>query len=192
MQNILIWISNVLVLGSYLTYIWMTIKGKVKPHRTTRFVLLLIISVGFMSLYAQGDRVVVWFLGICWFGSLAEFFLSLKYGMGGWDPIDILCLIIAILGIILWKITSNPALALYATVLADMAGMIPSLIKTYRFPDTEYWLSYLLDILAVAFTIMAIQNGGFNEYIYPAYLLVVNTIMQIFMFRKELFKSSST
>lgn len=112
--------------------------------------------------------------------------------MGGWDPIDILCLIIAILGIILWKITSNPALALYATVLADMAGMIPSLIKTYRFPDTEYWLSYLLDILAVAFTIMAIQNGGFNEYIYPAYLLVVNTIMQIFMFRKELFKSSST
>jgi len=188
MQTALIWASNVFVLASYLTYIWATVKGRAKPHRTTRFVLLIIIAIGFLSLYAQGDRVVVWFLGICLLGSITEFILSLKYGMGGWAPADIVCLIIASIGIVLWRITSNPALALYATVAADFAGMVPSLIKTYHFPQSEYWLSYLFDIIAIAFTILAIQHGSFNEYLYPVYLIIVNLAMQGLMFRRRLAK----
>ena len=191
MQNALIWISNILVFSSYLTYEWAMIKGKAKPHRTTRFVLLIINTLGFLSLYAQGDRVVVWFLGICAIQSLVMFLMSFKYGMGGWARVDIASLVIAIFGIVLWRVTDNPALALYAAVTADFAGMVPALLKTYRFPDTEYYLSYVFDLSAILLTGLAIRNGGLNEYLYPVYLLLVNGIMLGFIVRPKLFHKAN-
>lgn len=186
MQNTLIWISNILVFSSYLTYEWAMIKGKAKPHRTTRFVLLVITTLGFLSVLAQGDIAVVWFLGICSFQSLVMFLMSFKYGMGGWAKIDIASLLIAIIGIVLWRITDNPALALYAAVTADFAGMVPALIKTYRLPDTEYYLTYVFDLSAIVMTSLAIRGGGFNEYLYPVYLLLVNGVMLIFIVRPKM------
>lgn len=185
MQTALIWASNILVFSSYLIYEWAMVKGKAKPHRTTRFVLFLITTLGFLSLYAQGDRVVVWFLGICSIQSLVMLIMSLKYGMGGWAKIDIMCLIIALSGIVLWKVTDNPALGLYAAVTADLFGMVPALIKTYKLPDTEFWLSYVFDLSSITLTGLAIRNGGFNDYLYPVYLLLVNGIMMILIFRNN-------
>jgi hypothetical protein len=136
-------------------------------------------------MYAQGDRVVVWFLGICVVQSLVMLLMSIKWGMGGWAKTDILCLIIALVGIVLWRLTDNPALGLYGAVTADLAGMIPALIKTYHLPETEYWLSYAFDLAAILLTGLAIQNGGFNEYLYPVYLFLVNSLMMIFLLRKS-------
>jgi len=183
LHNLLIWLSNIFIFSSYLSYEWAMIKGRAKPHRTTRLVLFIIVILGFLSLYAQGDRTVVWFLGICAFQSLVMLIMSIKYGMGGWAKIDILCLVIALIGIVLWRITSNPALGLYGAIIADIAGMIPALLKTYRLPKTEYYLTYVFDLVAILLTGLAIQNGGFNEYLYPVYLFLVNSLMLVFILR---------
>ena len=183
---LLIWLSNIFIFSSYLTYEWAMIKGRAKPHRTTRLVLFIIVVLGFLSLYVQGDRTVVWFLGICAFQSLVMLIMSIKYGMGGWAKIDILCLVIALIGIVLWKVTANPALGLYGAITADIAGMIPALIKTYRLPKTEYYLTYVLDLTAILLTGLAVQSGGFNEYLYPAYLFLINAVMLIFILRKRI------
>ncbi len=188
MQNLLIIFSSIFVLCSYFIYEWAMVKGKAKPHRTTRLVLFLITTLGFFSLYAQDDRVVVWFLGICSIQSLVMLIMSFKWGMGGWAKTDIVSLVIAILGIVVWKLTSNPALGLYAAVLADLAGMIPALIKTYRLPDTEYWLSYVFDLAAIILTTLAISNGKFNEYLYPVYLLLVNGLMLLLIYKPNIIK----
>lgn len=188
MQIFLIWASNFFIFSSYLIYEWAMIKGWAKPHRTTRLVLFLIVLLGFLSLYAQGDRVVVWFLGICAVQSFVMLVMSIKYGMGGWEKTDILCLLIAVVGVVLWKITSDPVIGLYAAVAADIAGMIPSLVKTYRRPDTEYWLSYVFDLSAIMLTGLAVKNGGFNEYLYPVYLFAVNGLMLAFILKPKIMK----
>lgn len=185
MQNTLVLLSSISVFLSYLIYEWAMVKGKAKPHRTTRLVILIITALGASSLFAQNDRVVSVFLGICAVQSLVMFVMSLKWGMGGWAKIDIISLLIALAGIILWRITDNPVLALYAAVIADGAGMVPALVKTYKHPDTEYYLPYIFDLVAIALTIIAISNGGINEYIYPAYLVVVNSLMMAFLLRKN-------
>ena len=188
MQNILVVLSSISVLISYFLYEWAMVKGKAKPHRTTRLVILIITALGASSLFAQNDRVVAIFLSICAVQSLVMFVMSLKWGMGGWAPIDVLCLAIALVGIILWRVTSNPVLGLYGAVGADLAGMIPALIKTYRLPKTEYYLTYVFDLIAILFTTVAIRNGGFNEYLYPAYLLAVNALMLVFILRPKISK----
>lgn len=186
MELFLIWASNILVFTSYLTYEWAMLKGRAKPHRTTRLVLLVITALGFFSSLAQGNTAVAWFLGVCSVQSLVMFLMSIKYGYGGWEKIDIVCLVIATVGIVLWKTTSNPILGVYSAVVADLVGMVPALIKTYRLPDTEYWLTYVFDLSAIALTTIAVTGGQFNDYLYPVYLLAVNGLMLFFILRPKL------
>lgn len=186
MTNVLIVLSSILALISYIVYISAIIKGKARPHRTTRFVLVLITGLATASLFAQGSNVVVWLSGVLAFGCFIIFALSIKYGIGGWAKTDILCLIIALFGIIFWKITSNPTFALFASIISDLAGQIPMLIKTYRFPETEVWTFYFLDVLAAVLSILAITRFTYQEFSYPLYIVFIDTLTIILILRKKI------
>lgn len=187
MQTIFIIISSFLALISPLVYTRAILKGDAKPHRTTRFVLLLITTLTTASLFAQHNQVAIWLAGVSTLQSIIVFALSIKYGMGGWETADLVCLFIALFGIFLWKTTSNPVLALYCAILADFTGMIPALIKTYFHPETEVWSFYLLDVFAAGFSLLAIQIWLPQEVSYPIYILLINLIMVFLIVRKKLF-----
>lgn len=78
--------------------------------------------------------------------------------MGGWSKSDIICLVFALIGIIFWQITKNPAIALYFAIGADFIGMIPAIIKTYHFPETEIWSFFALDVFAAIFSLLALKT----------------------------------
>ncbi len=188
MKAAFIFISSALALVSPIVYSRAILKGEAKPHRTTRFVLLLITALTTASLFAQHNSVAIWLAGVSTIQAILIFGLSIKYGMGGWAKTDILCLVIALLGILLWKTTNNPVLALYSAIAADFTGMIPALIKTYRFPDTEVWSFYLLDVFAAGFSLLALKFWTPQEYSYPLYIMVINSIMVLFIVRPKLVK----
>mgnify|MGYP007124299822 FL=1 len=50
--------------------------------------------------------------------------------MEGWSKSGIFCLMLALLGIVLWQIIQDPVIALYFVLGADFVGMIPALTKT--------------------------------------------------------------
>ena len=190
MRIILILLSSFLALVSPFIYAQAILKGKAKPHRTTRFVLLLITSLATASLFAQHDTVAIWLAAVSLFQSVLLFIFSIKYGMGGWGKIDILCLIVALLGIILWQTSKDPSLGLYASIAADCIGMVPALIKTYRFPKTEIWTSYAIDISAATLSLLAVKSFSLQQFSYPLYLVIINLLMVIFVIRPTS-KSSS-
>lgn len=177
MQTIFIFISSVLALISPFVYAKAILLGEAKPHRTTRLVLLVITALATASLFAQHDTVAIWLAGISTIQSIIVFTLSIKYGMGGWEKKDLLCLAIAVGGIILWQTTKNPVIALYASIVADFTGMIPALIKTYHFPKTEVWTFYLLDTVAGLFSIFAVKDWSIAGLSYPLYILLINLVM---------------
>lgn len=186
MSQAFILISSLLALISPIVYARAILKKEAQPHRTTRFVLLLITTLTTASLFAQHNTVAIYLAGVSTLQSILIFVLSIKYGMGGWEKSDIVCLVIAILGIVMWKITSDPILALYFAILADFTGMIPALIKTYRRPETEVWTFYALDVAASVFSILAITKWTLADVSYPIYILLINIIMVILIVRKKL------
>lgn len=183
MKVIFIFISSLIALISPIVYAKAIFKGEAKPHRTTRLILLLITSLATASLFAQHDTVAIWLAGVSTLQSILIFVLSIKYGMGGWEKRDLVCLLIAFLGIVLWQTTKNPVIALYASIAADFTGMIPALIKTYQFPKTEIWTFYALDTVAAVFSMIAVKNFTPQELSYPAYILIINFIMVLFITR---------
>lgn len=185
MSTIFIVISSSLALISPLIYSRAILKGEAKPHRTTRFVLLLITSLTTAALFAQGNRVAIWLAGVSSLQSIVIFFLSIKHGMGGWSRMDILCLIVALTGIILWQVTKNPVIALYFAIGADFTGMVPALIKTYYHPETEVWTFYTLDVFAALFSILALSRWSPEEYSYPIYIMLINVVMTALIVRPK-------
>ncbi len=185
MPSIFIIISSVLALVSPVVYSVAILRGEAKPHRTTRLVLLIITSLTTASLFAQGNRVAIYLAGVSTIQSIVVFVLSIKHGMGGWAKSDIICLIFALIGIVLWQITKNPVIALYFAIGADFIGMIPALIKTYHFPKTEIWLFFGLDVLASIFSLLALKNWTLQEFSYPVYIMLINSLMVFLIIRPQ-------
>ncbi len=183
MQNTYILISSILALISPLIYARAIFKGEAKPHRTTRLVLLIITGLTTASLFAQHNNVAIWLAGVSTIQSIIIFALSLKRGMGGYSKSDIICLIIALVGIVLWQVTKNPVIALYFAILADFTGMVPAILKTYKFPETEIYQFFLLDVFAGGFSLLAVKGWALADVSYPIYILIINMFMVLLILR---------
>ncbi len=177
MQFLFIIISSLLAFVSPIVYSRSILKGQAKPHRTTRAVLLIITALTTASLFVQHNQVAIWLAAVSTVQSIIVFVLSIRYGMGGWSKTDLICLFLALTGIVLWKITHDPVVALYCAIAADFTGMIPALIKTYHHPETDVWCFYLLDSFAAIFSMLALTSWSLQEYSYPVYIMIVNCIM---------------
>lgn len=187
-KTILIICSTIFALFSPIFYILSILKWESKPHRTTRFVLLIITLLSFASLLAQHNTVAIFLAWVSALQSILIFSLCIKYGMGWWAKTDIICLAIAGIGVLIWKLTDNPVMWLFASILADLIGMIPALIKTYKFPETETWIFYGLGLFPPALTILAIKNYTYQEISYPLYILAINFVMFILIMRPKIGK----
>jgi len=183
MQTAFIVASSICALISPLIYAKSILNGVSKPHRTTRFVLLLITTLSTAALFAQGDTVAVWLAGISTLQAIVIFGLSIKYGMGGWAKLDIACLAIALIGIVAWQVTSEPILGLYFSILADFTGMVPAILKTYRLPHTENAWFFGLDVAAGIFTILAVTAFTPQAIAYPLYITLINSVMVFLILR---------
>jgi hypothetical protein len=190
MQQLFLVISSILVAVSYLVYINAIIKGQAKPHRTTRLVILIISTIAALSLFAQGSQAAFWLLGISAIFCLVIFLLSLKYGMGGWSKLDIVCLLIGLSGIVLWQISNDPVLALYSSITADFIGVVPTLVKTYKLPKSESWSFFLIGVFSSGFNLLAAREWSLQEISYPIYLVFINGALVFLIFRKSFLKLS--
>lgn len=185
MSLILIILSSVLAFVSYIVYIIAILRGYAKPHRTSRFCTAFITILSMASLVAQGSTVAVWLSVVFAVGSLIIFILTIWYGMGGWAKSDIVCLAISVMGIIFWRATSNPMYGLIFFIGADFAGQVPMLIKTYRFPETEVWTFYFLDVLAALCSLAAMSSWMVREFAYPLYVVFLDCFIIFLILRSN-------
>lgn len=169
--------SSVLVLISPLIYARSILRGQTRPHRTTRLTIALITILSTVTLLAQHDRVAVWLAAASAVQGIGIFILSIKWGMGGWSRVDIICLCIALAGIIAWQSTNDPLLGLYFSIIADFVGMIPALVKTYALPHTENVWFFALDTVAGILTLVAVTAFTAQQISYPIYIVLINAVM---------------
>ena len=90
---------------------------------------------------------------------------------------DLICGILAIISLICWLITKNPILTISFAILADLISTIPTLKKSYYYPDTEYAPTYSLAILAISITLLANKETTSYSLIYPTYILLMNLLV---------------
>lgn len=172
-------LSGIVALIGAPSYLFDIIKGKTKPQRTTWFIWTVLGLIAFASQVKLGAHWSLLFVGLNAGGNLLVFVLSLKYGLGGWKRIDIAALIIACAGVAISFVAEAPIIALLGVIVADFAGTVPTLLKTYRLPGSETTITWFMLGTSSLLAIFSAGSWKFDLILYPAYLAFANYIVLV-------------
>ena len=165
-------------LGS-LSYLIDTLKGKAKPNRVTFFLWALAPLVGFAAQIKQGVGIQSLLTFMIGFSPAVIFLASFLNKNAAWKLhfFDFICGGLSLLGLLLWYITKEGFFALLFSMIADGLASLPTVIKSYRYPETENDWSYLGSLIAAILTILTITNWNFANWGFPIQTLVINLVI---------------
>ena len=174
------------LLGTY-AYARDTLLGKTKPNRITFALWSLAPFIAVAAALVDGVTwavVPVFAAGFCPFIVFLSSFVN-KQAEWKLGPFDWVCFIFSILALVLWKITDNPNVAILFAVLADGAAALPTIIKSWKYPETETAISYLAGGISVATSFFALKAFSFAELAFPLYAVVVCALIAFLVYNGQ-------
>lgn len=176
-------LSGVVQFSSVVPYVWSMVKGTTRPNVISWIVWTLLQVIAITAQFSAGASWSVIILVVMTFNTVLVTFLGLVgYGYRKYGVLDWTCFTLAILAILLWRVTSNPVNALILLVAADFLAVIPTLIKTVREPYSELPLGWFLIAVAAMLSIASTTIFNTANLIYPVYLFIVNALVCIVAF----------
>lgn len=167
-----VFLAVALILFGDTTYLIATIKGKVKPNKVTWFLWafapFVVVAaqikqgVGLSSLMTVAAAIIPIFI------FLASFLNKKSY----WKvtTFDLICGALALTGLVLWGITQVGNWAILLGVASDALAAVPTIVKSYKAPETENYQVYLFNGAATVITILSIKQWDFAHLAFPTYL----------------------
>jgi len=186
-------LQQCLVLLGGAAYIRDTYIRKTKPHRYAWLIFLILSVVSFSSQAALGAKASLFFAG--WFVINNIIITCLAFrkdgGYGGITKLNIFCLFLALVGIVLWKTTSSPLLALLAVLIADAIGALLIVVKSYKEPHSETIIMWILGLVASIFMGLSVGKIDYALLAWPMYLFIANiSIVSAIILGKKVHKKS--
>ncbi len=162
-----------------LSYFHGIFKGRANPNPITWFIWSATAMVAFAAQIHEGIGLQAWVTFSLGLTPLLVCVVSLfkNRSRSHFTPFNISCGILALIGIILWQATSNALVAIVFSILADTSGSIPTVVKAFRHPSTEYAPAYSMSILSMVITLLTIDDWEFASYAFPLYIAVINCVI---------------
>ena len=166
------YLSGLVILASFFPYTRDIFLGKTKPERASWFIWSILNLIIFSALLSKQANYSLVLPGSQALGDLFIFFLAIKYGVGGFLKRDIIALIGAGIGLLLWYITKEPLIAVFIAIFIDGTGYFLTIAKTYENPDTETVSSWVLNFLGGLFACFAVGSLNASYLIFPVYICI--------------------
>lgn len=81
--------------------------------------------------------------------------------------------IFSALALILWLVTDEPNVAIAFAILSDWFAANPTLVKAWKYPETESAWTYLASSFSGLTGVFAAESFSFAEIAFPAYLFIM-------------------
>jgi hypothetical protein len=162
-----------------LSYLIGTLKGEVQPSKVTWFVWSLAPLVAFWATVQQSVGVQSLLTFMVGFNPFLIFLASFINKKAYWKitKLDVTCGVLAIGGLVLWKMTDIPDLAIFFGILADAIAAIPTVIKSFQEPETENANLFLGSGIAALITLLTIKAWNFEQFAFPTYIFGIDAIL---------------
>lgn len=183
----LVFVGAAVMLAGIFSYAWSTFRGRTKPDRVTWVMWTVApLIAGFASLTkgAGWATVPVFMSGGA---SLLVLVASFANPHAYWklDKLDYVCGIFSVLALVLWAVTRDPDIAVAFSILSSLTSGLPSLVKAWRFPETENINPYVAGLFNGLTSFAAIAHADFASLAYPIYLVVNNICFIIPLSRRK-------
>ena len=181
-QNFVILGAVINLLGG-ISYVWDTLQGKVKPNRVSWGLWAFASFIAFAAELQQGvgiQALMTFMVGFTPFLIfVASFFNKKSYWKLG--KFDMWCGILSVFGLILWNVTKVGNIAIIFSIFADLTAGIPTLVKAYRFPETENYIEFTSSFINAIITILTLTVWNFEYYGFPIYIFLFDLTAIIFI-----------
>jgi len=177
-QNFVIIGTLIGAIGS-LAYLVDTVKGKVKPNRVSFLLWSIAPFIAFAAQIKQGVGLESLMTFSTGFLPLTTFIASFANKKAEWriTKFDLICGALSIFGLILWLITKVGNIAITFSILADALAAIPTLVKAYKYPDTEIAWPWIATDFGVVLTLLTLNGLTFANSGFIIYIFAVNTLI---------------
>ncbi len=182
------YLSGLAILASFVPYIKDIFLGKTKPERISWLIWTILGAISFFSQLAKGASDSLILTGAQAVGDFIIFILAIKHGIGGFLKRDIIALIGAGVGLFLWYITQEAAVALFVVIFIDAVGAVLTVIKSYEKPATETVSSWVLTFAGGFFACIAVGSFNFVLLSFPVYICLASLAILVAIkmgFRRE-------
>ena len=162
--------------------------GSTRPNRVTWFIWALapLIATGFAIKAGAGISILPVFMA--GFNPILVLIASFLIQNGYWkiNRLDIVCGALAIFSLLLWIITHSYSIAIIFAIMSDALAGIPTIIKSWKYPDTETASAYMGGIIANILGLFIVTNWTFPVYISGFYFIALNLILVFSIYRKKI------
>lgn len=167
-------VSSLIGIIAYWPYLKDIFAGKTKPHAYTWLIWLITQGTATAGLLVGGGGFAALSLGSVLILILTVFLLSFKYGTRNITKGDTFVLILSLAAIIVWKLLSNPFLAVGMVTAIDFFGYWPTFRKSLGNPWSESIISWWLFAFAGIFAVLAIEHYNFLTCTYISMTVLAN------------------
>jgi len=157
-------------------YVRAILRGHTRPERASWWIWLVLTLVALTAQIAAGATWSLLLTATYFVGDLVIALLSLRYGYGRFTAKDILSLVAAGCGVLLWKLTNDPLIALVGAIAVDFLGNCLTLEKSWRAPYTENLVTWILISIAAILGVLSVGSLNVTRLIFPLFILVINWV----------------
>jgi len=177
--------SGFVVLGTIIgavgsiAYLIDTVKGKVKPNRVSFLLWSIAPCIAFAAQIQQEVGLESLMTLNTGFLPLLTFIASFASKKAEWKlmKFDLVCGALSILGLVLWQITKVGNIAIAFSILGDSLAAVPTLVKSYKYPDTEIAWPWIAAPVGIVLTLLTLKQLTFANSGFIIYILLVNTLI---------------
>jgi len=160
-------------------YLIDTIKGKIKPNRVSFLLWSIAPFIAFAAQIKQGvglEAMMTFSTGFLPLLTLAASFVN-KNAEWKLTRFDLLCGFLSIVGLVLWQLTKVGNVAIFFSILADGLAAVPTIVKAYKYPDTEPAWPWIATSIGVLLTLLTLKELSFANSGFIIYILIADFII---------------
>ena len=158
---------------AFLPYIFLILKGNVKPHVFSWVIWSITTITVFFAQIDEGAGVAAWSTGVS--GCVTIFIACLAFIKRA-DitilPIDWVFLLAAMISLPLWYVSSGPLWTVVILTSIDVTAFGPTVRKTYVMPYSESIIFFAIFAVRDSLVIAALEYYSFATVLFPAAIAI--------------------
>lgn len=188
MLQYLVFLGAAVNLIGIFSYIKDTLRGTTKPNRVSWLLWALAPLIATAAALVKGVGLAVLPVFMVGFGPLLVLFASYTNRNAYWKlgALDYICGLFSALALILWGITKEPNIAIAFAIASDGLAAVPTLVKSWKYPETESAIAYTTALFNTLTSFAAVKIWDFSAIAFPIYLVIINTSITLAIYRRKI------
>jgi hypothetical protein len=171
---------------AYAVYFKGIFKNWIKPHVFSWLIWGVVITIAFAAQVVKGGGAGTWNTGITALMCFVIAGLAYPRGTKDFSTYDWISLAGAFAALLLWILLKEPTGSVIILCVINVCATIPTLRKSYGYPQEESAITFTLNGLKFVIAIMALQSYSLATWLFPAVVFLGNVaIISVILIRRK-------